>query len=74
MPRNFFDLKSGGGNSYAVPHPEKWGGTRPPPRPPPIDARAGAWPSRSILKLSSKWCILKGVLAYSLVYRGERNV
>ena len=44
MPRNVFDLKSGGNNSYAVPHPEKWGGTRTrPPRPPPIDARVGVY-------------------------------
>ena len=39
MPRNFSELKSGGGgNSYAAPHPEKWGDAS--PRPPPIDARA----------------------------------
>ena len=39
MPRNFSELKSGGGdNSYAVPHVEKWGEAS--PRPPPIDARA----------------------------------
>ena len=31
MPRNFSELKSGGDNSYAAPHPEKCGGgTRPP--------------------------------------------
>ena len=44
MPRNVFDLKSGGNNSYAVPHPEKWGGTRPPP-PSPTDRRpcGGVW-------------------------------
>ena len=39
MHRNFFELKSGGDNSYAVPPALKSGGTRPPPRPPPIDAR-----------------------------------
>ena len=38
MPRNFSELKSGGDNSYAVPHAEKWGDASP-PRPPPIDAR-----------------------------------
>ena len=37
MPRNFSELKSGVDNSYAVPHPEKWGDVS--PRPPPIDAR-----------------------------------
>ena len=40
MPRNFSELKSGGDNSYAVPHAEKWGERV--PRPPPIDARARA--------------------------------
>ena len=39
MPRNCSELKSGGDNSYAVTLAEKWG-TRPAPRPPPIDARA----------------------------------
>ena len=40
MPRNFSELKSGGGgdSSYAVPYPEKWGGDES-PRPPPIAAR-----------------------------------
>ena len=40
MRRNFSELKSvgGGDNSYAVPHPGKWGDAS--PRPPPIDARA----------------------------------
>ena len=39
MPRNFSELKNGGGdNSYAVPHPEKWGGGDA-SRPPSIDAR-----------------------------------
>ena len=37
-PRIFSELKSGGGgNSYAVPHGEKWGDAS--PRPTPIDAR-----------------------------------
>ena len=40
MPRNFSEIKSGGDNSYALPHPEKWGGGG--TRPPPIDARAPA--------------------------------
>ena len=41
MPRNFSEVKSGGDNSYVVPPTLKSvGGTRPPPRPPPIDARA----------------------------------
>ena len=43
MPRNFSELKSGGDNSYAVPHAEKWGDARPPP----IDARDGAQSSKS---------------------------
>ena len=40
MPRNFFDLKSGGGQFLCCPPTLKSGGTRP-PRPPPIDARSG---------------------------------
>ena len=40
MPRNFSELKSGGGTLPMLStHAEKWG-TRPPPRHPPIDARA----------------------------------
>ena len=38
MPRNFYELESGGDNSYAVPPRWKVGG-RVPPRPPPINAR-----------------------------------
>ena len=33
----------------------------------------GAWPSRTILKTPSKWCILKGVLTYSLTNGEEIN-
>ena len=41
MPRNFSELKSGGGTIPVLsPHAEKWGDASPPPRPPPIDARA----------------------------------
>ena len=40
MPRNFSELKSGGGAIPMLsPHPEKWGGGTRPPCPPPIDAR-----------------------------------
>ena len=38
MPRNFSELKSGGGQFLCCPlHAEKWGDAS--PRPPPIDAR-----------------------------------
>ena len=40
MPRNFSELKSGGGTIPMLSPTLKSGGTRPPPRPPPIDARA----------------------------------
>ena len=40
MPRSFSELKSGGDNSYAVPHAEKWGDAS--PLPPPIDARVNS--------------------------------
>ena len=42
MPRNFSELKSGGGTIPMLsPHAEKWG-TRP-PRPPPIDTRDASY-------------------------------
>ena len=48
MPRNFSGLKSVGNNSYAVPPTlKKWGDPSPPPRPPPIDARAQPTQNRS---------------------------
>ena len=49
MPRNVSELKSGGGTIPMMsPHPEMWGGTRP-PRPPPIDARALKTPSDAVI-------------------------
>ena len=48
MLRNVSELKSGGGgNSYVVPHPEKWGWTVP-PRSPPIDVRASISSRRTL--------------------------
>ena len=42
MPRNFSEMKSRGAIPVLSPT-LKGGGTRPPPRPPPIDARARAY-------------------------------
>ena len=63
MPRNFSELKSGGDNSYAVPHPEKWGGATRPPRPPPIDARASDIHAKMLFYKNWMWAVFR-VLTY----------
>ena len=56
MPRNFSELKSGGGTIPMLsPHPEKWGGGDACPRPPPIDASVREGRNDKSLPLPLAW-------------------